>query len=293
MKKLLCPVDFSSDSLNALEFAARIAEQQNASLTLIHVFTEHEFGEALSKGLLSNHYKQSDIDNLVGAAEDLLSKLADEVNKISKARGLQFCDYHFTYGPLERQLVEYAEEHAYDLIIMGTTGVTDVMERYIGSNTVRAISRAHCPVLCIPENAQYHKINKVVYATDYQMEDNIVLNQLSAFVQPMQAEIHIVHVSQQDNEMEEAMYTDYVEQTRTYLNYDKLKFAVEFNEDPAHGIDAYVIREKADLVAVLYQRKNFIERLLDESTTKDIAYFATYPVLIFKEEEEPVQDTEE
>jgi nucleotide-binding universal stress UspA family protein len=147
--------------------------------------------------------------------------------------------------------------------------------------------------LCIPENAQYHKINKVVYATDYQMEDNIVLNQLSAFVQPMQAEIHIVHVSQQDNEMEEAMYTDYVEQTRTYLNYDKLKFAVEFNEDPAHGIDAYVIREKADLVAVLYQRKNFIERLLDESTTKDIAYFATYPVLIFKEEEEPVQDTEE
>jgi nucleotide-binding universal stress UspA family protein len=294
MKKLLCPIDFSSDSLNALEYAAKIAEQHKASLTLIHVFTESEFGEALSKGLLSNHYKQADIDNLTQAAENVLKNLAEEVKRMRKSQGLANCDYHFTYGPLQEQLTHYARENDYDLIVMGTTGVTDVMERYIGSNTMQTIARAHCPVLIIPENADYHKIQKVVYASDYQMEDSSILNQLVSFLAPGDAEMHIVHVAQEENDIEQAMYNDYVEQTKTYLNYEKISFAIEYNQDPAHGLDAYVIRENADLLAVFYQRKNFIQKLLDESTTKDIAYFATYPVLVFKEiETPPEEDLEE
>lgn len=290
MKKILCPIDFSSDSLNALEFAAKIAEQHQARLTLIHVFTENEFGKALSKGLLSSHYKQADIDSLTGAAEKELGKLADQVNSISKEKGLVHCDYHFTYGPLQEQMVNYAWENQYDLIVMGTTGVTDVVERYFGSNTMKTIGKAHCPVLCIPENTAYHKINKVVYASDYQMEDNTILNQLATFVFPTNAEIHVVHVAQRKNDIEKAIYNDYVEQTSTYLDYKKLKFAIEYNQDPANGLDEYVLRENADLLAVFYQRKNFLQKLTDESTTKDIAYFATYPVLVFKE---PINEDEE
>lgn len=290
MKKLLCPIDFSSDSLNALEYAAKIAEQHHASLTLIHVFTESEFGEALSKGLLSNHYKQSDIDSLTDAAESVLSNLAEEVKRMRKSQGLVDCDYYFTYGPLQEQLTHYARENNYDLIVMGTNGVTDVMERYIGSNTMQTISRAHCPVLIIPDHAEYHKIRKVVYASDYQMEDSNILNQLLSFMTPTDAEMHVVHVAQEENDIERAMYNDYVEETKTYLNYEKIKFAIEYNHDPAHGLDEYVIREKADLLAVYYQRKNFFQKLLDESTTKDIAYFATYPVLVFKEIETPPEE---
>jgi len=283
MKKILCPVDFSSDSLNALEFATKIAEQHQARLTLIHVFTESEFGEALSKGLLSSHYKQADIDSLTGTAEKEISDLAEQVNDFSKPKGLVHCDYHFTYGPLQEQMVNYARINHYDLIVMGTTGVTDVVERYFGSNTMKTIGKAHCPVLCIPEKTAYHKINKVVYASDYQMEDSNILNQLATFVFPTKAEIHIVHVAQKENDIERALYNDYVEQTSTYLDYKKLKFAIEYNHDPAHGLDEYVIRENADMLAVFYQRKNFLQKLIDESTTKDIAYFATYPVLVFKE----------
>ncbi len=293
MKKILCPVDFSTDSLSALEMAAKLAEQHKSSLTLLHVFTESEFGEALSKGLLSDHYQQADIDNLTGAAEDMLSRLAGEVNQFSKKNGLVQCDYHFTYGPLQQQLTQYAEAHQYDLIVMGTTGVTDVMERYIGSNTLQTISRAHCPVLCIPANSAYQDINKVVYASDYQIEDSNILNQLLAFAVPTGAEIHVLHVAQRARDIEQAMYNDYVEQTITKLDYKKLKFALAYHEEPAHGIDQYVIRENADLLALFYQRKNFFQKLVDDSTTKDITYFVTYPVLVFKEREQPVEGTEE
>ncbi|MFP4092403.1 MAG: universal stress protein [Cyclobacteriaceae bacterium] len=283
MNKILCPVDFSDASLNAVEFATRIAEQHKATLTLIHVFTEQEFGEALSKGAFQARYKQSDIDNLLGAAEEMLKSMADEIYRISKSRGMQACDYHFTYGPLERQITQFANEHHYKLIVMGTTGVVDVMEKYIGSNTVRTISRAHCPVMCVPTAAAYRKIKKIAFASDYQEEDKNVLNELVSFAMVTEAEIHVVHVAQQDNDMEEAMYREFEDTTRTYLDYPLLKFSVEYNPDPSHGLDSYVLREKCDLLAVLYQRKNFFQKLLDESTTKDITYFASYPVMVFKE----------
>lgn len=283
MKKILCPIDFSSDSLNALEFAAHVGEQHHSTLTLIHVFTEEEFGEALSKGLLSSLDDAPKWDDMVATAENVLKKLADEVNELSKPKGLHTCDYHFTYGPLERQISNYAKEHAYDLIVMGTTGVKDVLEKYIGSNTVRTIALAHCPVMCIPEHAKYHKVKKVVFASDYQIEDKDILNKLIAFTASTNAELDIVHVCPNDNDIEEAMYNEYVEQTKTYLNYPKLNFAIEYHDDPAHGIDGYVIRENADLLALLYKPRNVIQRIFNESTAREIAYFATYPVLIFKE----------
>lgn len=283
MKKILCPIDFSSDAINAIEFAAHIGEQHHSTLTLIHVFTEEEFGEALSKGLLSSFENIPEWHDLVAAAENVLKRLTHEVNELSKPKGLQLCDYHFTYGPLDRQISAYAEEHGYDLIVMGTTGVKDVVEKYIGSNTVRTISLAHCPVMCVPENAKYHKINKVVFASDYQIEDKDILNRLISFTASTNAQLDIVHVCPSDNDVEEAMYNEYVEQTKTYLNYQKLKFAIEYHDDPAHGIDEYVIRENADLLALLYKPRNVIQRIFNESTAREIAYFATYPVLIFKE----------
>ncbi|WPP51005.1 universal stress protein [Catalinimonas niigatensis] len=283
MKKILCPIDFSSDSINAIEFAAHIGEQHHSTLTLIHVFTEEEFGEALSQGLLNSFENIPEWDDLVATAEKVLKRLTNEVNELSKPKGLLQCDYHFTYGPLNKQISSYAEEHGYDLIVMGTTGVKDVVEKYIGSNTVRTISLAHCPVMGIPENAKYHKVKKVVFASDYQMEDKDILNKLIAFTASTDAELDIVHVCPKDNKIEEAMYNEYVEQTKTYLNYPKLKFAVEYHDDPAHGIDAYVIRENADLLALLYKPRNAIQRIFNESTAREIAYFATYPVLIFKE----------
>ena len=282
MNKILCPIDFSLASLNALEFAARLAELHQSSLTLIHIFTESEFGEALSKGLLSSHYKQADIDNLIGAAEKVLGNLAEEVKSLSKEGGLVDCDYHFTYGPLQQQLTQYAEKDGYELIVMGTTGVTDVVERFIGSNAVQTIERAHCPVLCVPEKSNYQKFRKVVYASDYQVEDGDILKLIANFIAPTSASLNVLHVAQQENDIEQAMYNDYQERIKAQIPEQELNFAIGYHQDSAHGIDQYVIQEKADLLVLLYQPKNFIQSLLDDSTTKSITYFATYPVLIYK-----------
>ncbi len=284
MKKILCPIDFSASSLNAIEFAARIGEVHQAELTLIHVFTEEEFGEALSQGILADRYKRTDIDNLVGAAEDLLSDLTDEVNAISQKKGLQICNYHFSYGSLEKHLTQFADENGYSLIVMGTSGVKDIFEEYSGSHTMRTVEKAHCPVICIPEKVKYRKFSKVVYATDYQDTDDKALQQLITLMNPFQVEIHVLHISYKDNEMEEAMYEEFVTAIKLNVPYPNLQFSRMRFEDPAHGIDRYAIDQEANLVALYYKKRNFLEQLFLEGTTKRLAYFATYPIIFFKKE---------
>lgn len=285
MKKILCPVDFSANSLNAIEFAARIGELHQAELTLIHVFTEDEFGEALSQGLLAERYRQADIDNLVGSAEDLLKNLADEVNHLSNKRGLQNCNYHFSYGSLEKHITQFAREHDYTLIVMGTGGVKDVFEEYSGSHAIRTVERAHCPVLCIPERVKYRKFAQVVFATDYHNEDDSVLRQLIELITPFDAAIQVLHVCQSDNEMEEAVYEEFVAQIKENIAYPKLQFSRMKFEDPAHGIDRFAIDQQANLVALYHKRRNFLEQIFTEGTTKSLSYFATYPVIFFTKEE--------
>ena len=45
MKKLLCPIDFSEVSLNALEFAVAIGEKEKSELAIINIFTRSDFNK--------------------------------------------------------------------------------------------------------------------------------------------------------------------------------------------------------------------------------------------------------
>ena len=284
MNKILCPVDFSAASLNAIEFAAQIGAQHQASLTLFHAFTAEEFDQMLADGDLSRRFPSENTDNRAGYAEEMLRSLADEVARISGPQGLSRCDYHFSDGPLEQQLVTYADHNGYSLVVMGTTGVKDIYEQYWGSHTAKTFDRAHGPVLCIPERVQYQGVEKAMYATDYQEEDTEILKQVVAFIAPFEAQLDIIHIVQDQNLLDEAVYHDYVEQTRSALGYPRIHFSQQvYEEDTLHGIDHYAIERKADLVVLMRKHHNFLERLLENDTTHRLSYFATYPVMVFQE----------
>ena len=284
MNKILCPVDFSAASLNAIEFAAQIGAQHQASLTLFHAFTAEEFDQMLADVDLARRFPSENTDNAAGYAKEILGGLADEVVRISGPQGLTGCDYHFSDGPLEQQLVTYADHNGYQLVVMGTAGVKDIYEQYRGSHTAKTIDRAHCPVLCIPEKVQYQRLEKVMYATDYQEEDTEILKQVIALVAPFGAQVEVIHIVHDQNLSDEAVHRDYVERIRQVIDYERLHFSQQvYEEDAQHGIDHYAIEQEVDLVVLMRKHRNFLERLLEDDSTHRLSYFATYPVLVFQE----------
>ncbi len=277
--KILCPVDFSENALNAVEFASNIAKKHHAALTLIHVYTEKEFEEILSK----EHAKEQQLDlkNVAEHAETMLERLVDEVNKWQRNHR---CDYHLTYGSVEPQIIDYTKENEYDLVVIGIKGLNDAFERYVGSTTIQIMEKVPCPVLAVPKEATYQDFRKVVYATDYQEEDKDALKQLISLVKPFRPEISIVHLYKKDSLLEEATYQSFVDEMNSYFPDENLNFLHEPAKKSTYlAIHEYIIHHDADMLALLHHHQSFIERIISANTTQEIAYAATYPVIIFKD----------
>jgi nucleotide-binding universal stress UspA family protein len=278
--KFLCPIDFSENALNAVEFASQLAKKHQASLTLMHVYSEKEFEEILSREYAKE--QNTDLKNMTEHAEQLLDRLAQEVNKLQRNHQ---CNTHLSYGSIEDEIIDYTTNNAYDLVIMGIQGLTDAFERYVGSTTMQIMEKVPCPVIAIPKEATYQDFRKVVYATDYQEEDKIVLKQLISWVMPFRPEISIVHFYKKDTLIEEAVYNSFVDELKSYFPDENLKFIHEPAPKSMYlSIHEYIIHQDADMLALLHHHRSFIDRIISANVTQEIAYAASYPVMIFKED---------
>ncbi len=204
MKRLLCPIDFSEVSLNALEFAVAIGEKENSNLTLLNVFTPKDFNNILASDHVNEEYNQ-----LLDLAESKLKAISKEILKISKKKGLSSCDYKLKSGKIVDVVTEFANEGNWQLIVIGTTGHSAYERKYLGGKAEKIIQHTQCSVLCVPENHNFHGIKKIVYATDYQEEDKLAIQQLAALAKVLKAEVEVLHVSHHDDTIDKAIYEEF------------------------------------------------------------------------------------
>lgn len=278
MKRILCPTDFSEASLNAIEYAAKIGEQHHSKITLLYVIIEDQINDVIKKGgddLSLEEWKLLAIDKL--------KKISQEVKSLSLENGLVDCDYVLIVGDLIKTIVKYCKDERYDLIIMGTSGVRDVTEEYMGSNTYKLIQKSHCPVMCVPIRAMYNGFNKVVYATDYQEEDKVMIQEMIFFCYPFNAQLDILHISKTNALIDQAVYDQFKTELKNFILYENINFEKKvYKDDISLGIDEYLTDEKGDLLVLLAKHRNFIDQLFHRSVIKRMSYFTDYPILVFK-----------
>lgn len=280
MKKIICPVDFSGASLNAIEFAARIGAKHHSSLTLLYVFTEEEYSALLE-------HKSYTLDEWKQKAEGKLANLAREVNQDSEKKGLARCIFETSQGNLTKAILERAGSGTGQCIVMGTNGASDVTETYVGSNTVDVIEKTNCPVLCIPEKAQYHQFRKIVYASNYQEEDKRAIRQLADFSRPFGGEITVLHISHRDRLLEKALQEDFKREVLHHVNYPDMKFVNYLYKDAVNlGLDQYMVKENAALLVLLTRHRNLFDKIFSRSLSQKMSYFVDYPLLLYKMGEE-------
>jgi universal stress protein A len=134
---VICPVDFSESSGKALRYAASIAQQAQARLTVVHVV------------------------ELVLDAADVLVPDADiyraarfEAARASMAEAIpaevrQACaiDELVVAGKPYREIVRLAGAQHAGLIVMGVHGRSALDRMFFGSTTQHVVRQAPCPVL--------------------------------------------------------------------------------------------------------------------------------------------------
>ncbi len=134
-KRIVVPVDFSNESLTAVDKALEIANNPT-DVYVVHVIPELNIAEA---GVI-----WQDIDNATRskhALEKLHELLADE-----KYGQLQF---HIEVGNPGYRIADFAKQNGAELIVMPSHGRTGISHMLLGSVAERVIRMSHCPVLVI------------------------------------------------------------------------------------------------------------------------------------------------
>jgi nucleotide-binding universal stress UspA family protein len=143
-KRILVPHDFSPCAVRAERLAAELAELHLAQLLLLHVTsapgldpeTEVGFSERAEAAPLSRR--------LTGEPKARLEHIAATL----RVRGLTV-ETEALVGPLAATILEQAEKHRSDVIVMGTHGRKGIQRLLLGSVAEDVLRRAHIPVVTI------------------------------------------------------------------------------------------------------------------------------------------------
>ncbi len=137
--KVLCPVDFSKTSGHAFVYAAAIAQQFDAELTVLHV---------IETVPLPTAYAGFPDVNTVSEAENYAKKeLARLVSSI--AAGKPKTRSAIAHGDTHHAILNYAAQNDIDLIVIGKHGRAKLEFWLFGSVTERVIRHAVCPVMVV------------------------------------------------------------------------------------------------------------------------------------------------
>ncbi|MEO6548438.1 MAG: universal stress protein [Ferruginibacter sp.] len=150
IKKILVPIDFSNNSMNALQTAVSMAKRHQADLKLLHVFD-------VDNDLYPEDNMGSNSDP--GVAIVSLGRLAASVKQ---GDGIN-CGILYKSGFVSNTILQTAKEEGSDIIVMGKNGNAGFREDYAGTNTYSVIKKAHCPVLSVVSGKMYESFTEVLF----------------------------------------------------------------------------------------------------------------------------------
>ena len=134
--KVLCPIDFEH-SLEALDFAIRLAQQNDATLYVLNVAAiPMGAAELTSSGETEPFWEVTARSRLEPIARE---KLAGKVKFELVTRS----------GDAAVGILQAAADVGADLVVMATHGRTGISHFFIGSVAEQVVREATCPVLTI------------------------------------------------------------------------------------------------------------------------------------------------
>jgi len=283
MKTVLIPTDFSAPAYNAAFYALHMAKRLQASLHLLHVM------EPFDKKLLDTQLIWPIIDyntlkeNAVKSIDSVKQKLEEEDKYENPGRVRTRITYGIKDGVVLKEVAKEVQEKEILLLVAGMYGVNNVNRFLFGSKSRDFIDYVNCPVLLIPTEARYRKIKKIAFATDLSPGDIDLIELLTVFARPFDAEILIAHISADVYDAQHQRKIDvFLNEVTCKNNYDKIYYRQVQNESIEEGIFWLSENGQVDVLTMVHRTHNIFSKLLGDSNTKQLARRIKIPLMVLK-----------
>lgn len=183
VKKILCPVDFSAGSKQALHWAVRLANEADAELVVFHawqtppVAAEYAFAATMTAQLQE------------AAVEALAADL-----ETARSLGASRASSKLVNGPAWSMIVDELAAGGFDLVVMGKHGRTGLKRLLIGSVAEKVVRHAACAVLVVPTEGAPVPFAKVLVPVDFSACSHAAMEAVTALAQPGGEGITLLHV---------------------------------------------------------------------------------------------------
>ena len=190
--RILCPIDFSEYSRQAISRAVALAGEYSGTITALHVVTQAVPPRPPDLPVL--------YPPIVFTPDDLEQFRTHTRQFVEQQNDGAPIDVIVAVGNTATEIVRVAEELPADMIVIGTHGRSGFDRLMLGSVTERILRRVRCPVLTVPRRHGsdwvYPKrlFTRILCATDFSASSRKALSFADSIAERANAELTVIHV---------------------------------------------------------------------------------------------------
>jgi len=188
LKSIVFATDLDVSANRALPFAVVLAERYGATLYAVHVIPQEAYAFA----------RPESIERILKEAQDYATYTLNQFIGPLRHRG-QRCETLLGQGDVAEVLMHFVQNHAADLVVVGTRSRAGLGKVLLGSIAEEIIREAPCPVLTVGPHVVAEAsagVQSIVCATDFSLGSLRAVEFAVSLAHEYQAHLTLVHVAE-------------------------------------------------------------------------------------------------
>jgi nucleotide-binding universal stress UspA family protein len=284
MKTYLVPVDFSEAAFNAADFAAQVTHQSDVTTIILmnaYYISPYEtmFPDPNMLMLRQEEIEEEAVDR-INQLEKLKRKLLKQVRE-----GVQI-QVRLNRSHLLRAVVDVVVQDKVDMVIIGSIGNSTVREGSIniGSHVIKISKASPVPVIVVPPDYRYQSIDEAVIACDFKkVKETIPMDVLHKLLGKQAIKLLVVNIDA-TGKPAAADAEQLAEETALHSMLKGFHPRYYYISSPniITGVLDFATEHKAQMVIALPHTYSFLQSILHNSISQQLAKNSTVPVLLLK-----------
>lgn len=269
MKTIIAATDFSPNGNQAAHFAAQLARDQQADLILLHVYQSWATDPARTDDLLRS------TESVRERGEKALQRLAGQLNKWPNSAVPIRCITR--EGSVKATIRSVTKSERANLLIMSTVGTTPQTAQIMGSVASEMIAETEVPLLLIPPGIQYAGLKSMVLSINLAASPNVVaFDTALRFARSFGSVINVLCISERPDDVATRHHAEHI---RQLLHQHPHTLTIQAGEEIYDTLLTFAHDNRADLIMMLPQTRNWLEKMFSEGETQRMARNADIPLL--------------
>lgn len=294
LSTILCATDFGSSAHGAFMQALRIAQTHGARVDLLHVAHVPHYTRRDTLGVTGRDAGRQLRDIALEAGSHDMEVLLNQLSQSDRQRVTP----HSSFGEPLPTILQHAEAHRSDLIVLGSSGKARISRYVLGGTAAKVVRGAECPVMCVP-NDDARPFKRILVASDFSDCSKRALEAGAFLARAAQAHLEVAYVTPSAWSLPPGLNVGYTGHTANWLELLQREAREQLDEfadwaranginvdhkallvgSPAQALLQHASQHEFDLIVLGTHGRSGVVRMMLGSVAETVVHHATVPVL--------------